>query len=768
MAGVYFGAAKLGLLVAVPHPNVTAVWAPSGIALAAILLYGWRLLPGVALGAFAANASTAVSLLTAAGIAAGNTLEAFLGAFLLQRLGGFRCAFTRFGHVLGLFGLAAMGSTTVAATIGTLSLWAGGSLSWGEHGWVWMTWWVGDALGIIIVTPLILVWADRSYANLSGRWLGEALMLLFALAIVNAIVFHGGHIGADFDYALTYLLITALLWIALRLSQREAVTAAFIVSALAIWGTTHGIGPFAPNSPIARLVLLDGFLAMVAFMTLVSSVASLQRKQAEEALRRAHTELEARVEERTTELAGVNEKLRADIIEREQIERALRQSEQRLQALANYDALTDLPNRVLFMERLNHALARAHRSKQEIAVLFLDLDGFKHVNDSLGHDIGDLLLKAVAKELLACVRDSDTVARLGGDEFALILEDVARAGSAHRVAQKILRTLTRPMKVAGHELFSTTSIGISLYPRDGDNAPGLLKCADAAMYLAKKNGNSYRHYSPALGAKLSRRLALERELRRALMRDEFVLHYQPQVEVASGQIDAVEALIRWRRPGSNRLVLPLEFIPLAEETGLIIPIGEWVLHAACAQMQAWRTLGLASARVAVNVSARQFEWENMGKVIEDVLRETSLDYSCLELELTESILQSAEAERTLAALKKTGISIAVDDFGAGYSSLRYLQRFAVQKLKIDRSFMHKVPKHPDNTAITTAIIAMARSLNLRVTAEGVETGEQLAFLRTSQCDAAQGYLLSTPAPAEDLTKLFAAKERLVSLPHVRV
>ncbi len=432
-----------------------------------------------------------------------------------------------------------------------------------------------------------------------------------------------------------------------------------------------------------------------------------------------------------------------------------KRAEQNLLYLANYDTLTELPNRVLFMDRLTHALAVASRHKRKVAVLFLDLDGFKHINDTLGHEAGDRLLKTVAGRLVACMRSSDTVARFGGDEFVLILADVARAADASRVAQHILETLSKPLELDGNELFVTTSIGVSFYPRDAQEPQGLLKNADTAMYLAKKGGNSYQHYSSDLGVKASHRMTLERELRRALGRDEFVLHYQPQIELASGQVDTVEALLRWRRPDSGQLMPPMEFIPLAEERGLIVPIGEWVIRAACAQLQAWRSAGLAPVRLALNISARQFRQKNIQKVFDRALKTSDLDHSCMEVERTESLLQTEPAERILPALRAAGITIAIDDFGTGFSSLSYLKRFPVHKLKIDRSFTHSLPQHTDNAAICRAIVAMAHSLNLKVTAEGVETEEQLAFLRTLDCDAVQGYLLSRPLPAEEFSRQLA-------------
>lgn len=435
-----------------------------------------------------------------------------------------------------------------------------------------------------------------------------------------------------------------------------------------------------------------------------------------------------------------------------------------LNYLANHDALTGLPNRTLFHDRLMQALARAYRQDKLVAVLFIDLDRFKRINDTLGHSIGDLLLGVVAQRLETCVREGDSVARLGGDEFALILESIVQASDVTRITKKVLDSLFKSFELEGHELFITTSIGISLYPVDGRDPQTLLKNADTAMYLAKEQGrNHYRYYSRTMGAKASKRLALENGLRHALEREEFVLHYQPQVDLESGRIIAVEALLRWRHPESGKLILPARFVPIAEETGLIVPIGAWVLRTACAQNKAWQSLGLPPIRVAVNLSARQFYQQNVKEIIAQALNETGLDPNCLELELTESILQTEETAVMLRILNRTGIQIAIDDFGTGYSSLSYLKRFPIYKLKIDRSFMHHVPQDRDNAAITTAIISIAHDLSLKVIAEGVETIEQQVLLRSLHCDEIQGYLYSRPLCSEEATKLLSKNESLAAV-----
>ena len=472
-----------------------------------------------------------------------------------------------------------------------------------------------------------------------------------------------------------------------------------------------------------------------------------QRDAAERALKRAQRTLEQRVEERTLELARVNAGLQAEVAER-------RLADQRVVHMAHHDALTGLPNRTLFADRVGQAIARAHRRDGKIAVLFLDLDRFKNVNDSLGHAIGDLLLTAVAERLTNCLREEDTAARLGGDEFIISLPDVADAGEAARVAARILGELAKPFTIAEHQLHADGSIGIALYPTDGDTAETLMRNADTAMYHAKESGRAnYQFFSAQMTERVSRRLSTETDLRRALEHGEFALHYQPLIDLAEGRVSGAEALLRWPQ-NEHRLMSPSEFIPIAEDTGLIIPLGEWVLLEACSQAQAWqvRHPGL---KISVNLSARQFRQKDLIGMIERVLGETGLAPALLELELTESMLMH-HAEETigiLTRLDEMGVRLAIDDFGTGYSSLSYLKRFPIHSLKIDRSFVRDISTDPDDAAIVTAIVAMARSLDLSVTAEGVETDEQAAFLRSLACHHAQGYHFGRPMPAQE----FAAR-----------
>jgi diguanylate cyclase (GGDEF)-like protein/PAS domain S-box-containing protein len=431
---------------------------------------------------------------------------------------------------------------------------------------------------------------------------------------------------------------------------------------------------------------------------------------------------------------------------------------------AQHDSLTGLPNRVLLNDRIGQAIASAARYSRQIAVLCLDLDGFKHLNNSLGRSIGDRLLQSVAKRLQGCVRTSDTVSRLGGDEFVVLLSEAEQWEDAAFIAGRMLESVAQAYSIDGHDLHVTASIGVSLFSEDGPDAETLIKNADNAMYQAKQNGHqSYQFFKPEMNVRAVERQSLEEGLRRALERQEFLLHYQPKISLRTGAITGAEALIRWRHP-TRGLVSPAEFIPVAEECGLIGPIGDWVLHEASTQARAWVHAGLPVATMAVNVSAMQLRDGNFLEGVFAVLKDTGLDGRSLDLELTESVLMN-HAESTasiLRALREAGIRVTIDDFGTGYSSLSYLRRFPIDAIKIDQSFVSQIAGAGDDEAIVTAVIGMARSLKLRVIAEGVETQEELVFLRTHRCDEAQGYYFSRPVVPEEFAKLLETEK---SHPH---
>jgi len=429
--------------------------------------------------------------------------------------------------------------------------------------------------------------------------------------------------------------------------------------------------------------------------------------------------------------------------------------ESRLDHLAHHDALTNLPNRLLCLARLEHELQVAQRSDEQIGVLFLDLDMFKNINDSMGHAKGDNLLKQVAMRVQENIRGEDTFARLGGDEFVMITGTIKSRQDVALVAENTLALLSRPFFVDEQEVFISASIGISIYPADGKDSDTLLRNADVAMYRAKSQGRSnYQFYTPALTTQVQERLTIETYLRQALKKNELLLHYQPQYSLETQQIIGVEALLRWDHPELG-MVGPDRFIPVAEETGLIVSIGEWVLKTACRQLKAWQDAGCAPGRMAVNLSARQFWKPGLAKVVQSTLIETGIEPGSLDLELTESIIMhdTAIVSDTLAAMHETGVELSIDDFGTGYSSLSYIRRFPLDRLKIDRAFVRDIMTNPDDAEMIVSIIALGHSMKLKVLAEGVETKEQLMYLQAQGCDEVQGFYFSKPLPADELGTL---------------
>ena len=439
------------------------------------------------------------------------------------------------------------------------------------------------------------------------------------------------------------------------------------------------------------------------------------------------------------------------------IERKL--SDRHLRYLSHHDKLTGLANRELFKDRLAQAVARAERSGNLVALLFLDLDRFKSINDMLGHLVADKLLVAVAERLKTCVRNVDTIARLGGDEFTIVLEDVATPFDAELVCRKVVGALEDPLEIEGQEIYATASIGVTFFPTDATEVTGLIRNADVAMYRAKEDGrNKYHLFTADLNARAVERLSIETALRHALDREELFLCYQPKVNLQTGRVLGVEALVRWQHPHRG-IVSPDEFVPVAEETGLIVPVGEWVLRQACEDALRWSRSGVEDVNVAVNLSARQFRQGDLLKTVDNIFCELSFDPNRLELEITESLLMddTEASEVALYDLKAFGLSIYLDDFGTGYSSLAYLKKFPIDGLKIDRSFIRDIPGDVDDEAITRAIVALSQALRLKVVAEGVETRAQLDFLNLEGCDEVQGYLFSKPLTYDRLVEWIRAR-----------
>ncbi|MBD2185423.1 putative bifunctional diguanylate cyclase/phosphodiesterase, partial [Aerosakkonema funiforme] len=443
---------------------------------------------------------------------------------------------------------------------------------------------------------------------------------------------------------------------------------------------------------------------------------------------------------------------------------------------AYHDLLTGLPNRTLLNERLSLALETAHKHRNKMAVMFLDLDRFKTINDTLGHAVGDRLLQSATQRLKSCLRVDDTIARWGGDEFTLLLPEINGIEDATKIAQRIIDVLKPAFDIEGHQLYITSSIGIAIYPQHGQDAHTLLINADAALYRAKAEGrNNYQIYTPAMNSQASELLELENSLHQAIQEQQFVVYYQPQVNVNTGEITHMEALVRWQHPQLG-LISPKTFITLAEENGLIFAIGTWVLQTACAQNKAWQDAGLPKVRIAVNLSVRQFQQPSLVETVAQVLQETKLAPEFLELEITETIaMQNVDFSRAkIAQLQRMGVRIALDDFGIGYSSLNYLKKFGFDTLKIDRAFVRDLENDPQSAAITSAIIALGRGLNLSVVAEGVETVEQMNCLRSLNCEEMQGFLFSHPLSAEEASQLLVdnfrsqiANFRLNSICHLK-
>ena len=436
-----------------------------------------------------------------------------------------------------------------------------------------------------------------------------------------------------------------------------------------------------------------------------------------------------------------------------------KKDEERIHYQANYDTLTDLPNRSLFHDRLNQSLPSMMRLKAKLGLMFIDLDGFKLINDTLGHDCGDILLQETSNRLSECIRDGDTVARLGGDEFTVIMPNLHDPQNAPLLAQRILDGLNKPFDLKGQEAFISCSIGITIYPDDATEAADLIKNADAAMYRAKEQGKAnYQFFTADLNEDVKERLVLKTGLNKALERNEFVLHYQPKLDINSGRVNSCEALMRWVNDDLG-MVSPVRFIPIIEETGQVVEIGEWALRTACEQHIAWREQGLPPLRIAVNLSARQLREVSFVKIVEDILKETGVEPDGLEIEITESMLMSDSAKAVVALdqLHDMGLHVAMDDFGTGYSSLSYLKRFPIDTIKIDRSFVNDITTSPDDAEIIRTIITMGQTLNRKIVAEGVETEDQLELLRSYRCDEIQGYIFSRPLPADGMMAFFEEK-----------
>jgi len=842
---LYVLSAELGLQLAIVHDNVTAIWPPSGIALAALLIFGMRLWPAIAAGAFAVDLIAGLPLAPALGIATGNTLAAVAGALLVKKLVRDEHPLDTLRGVLVLIIGGGLAATMISATVGTTTLLDAGLASRPEYSAIWLTWWLGDTGGVMLFTPLLLAWQSRPRLDWSAQRTLEAVFLLLSTLLVTQLVFGRSSPLAVNHYPLAFLPLTTLIWAAVRFGKHGVTLGLFLVAASAVTGTVGGSGPFVRADINESLLLMQAFMGVASIAALLLTASLSERQQTQLQLDRYHRVqasnlghiLETSLNEiymfepQSLGFLNVNlgardnlgysmEELRqltAVDIKPQYTEKQFRQmiepllngteqllqfetvhqrkdgtsypvevnlqlsrsgtdpvfvaiilditerhhSQQRLDHMAHHDALTNLPNRFLFSDRLTHALQHCERDGRSLALMFLDLDGFKKINDSLGHPTGDDLLQQVAERLLAAARKGDTVARLGGDEFTIVLEDLDDTKIVPEIARRILESMARPFDVSGREVFLGASIGISMYPQDGHDVTALMKYADVAMFQAKKDGgNKHQFYLADMTVAANQRLALETDMRHSLENDDFTVHYQPQVSLENDCIVGVEALVRWQHP-QHGMLPPNMFIPVAEESGLIEALGEWVMRVACKQVREWQETTGVLIPVAVNLSGHQIR-DTLAQTVENILQETGLEPRYLELEITESCIMSHTDETIdcLHRLRQLGVQLAIDDFGTGYSSMSQLKRLPIDKLKIDRSFVRDVPQDSNDMEIIKAIIALGHALDMTVIAEGVETAEQRTFLARHDCDVMQGYLFSRPKPAGEIEPLLLSESCL--------
>jgi diguanylate cyclase (GGDEF)-like protein len=704
----YWLAAFLSLKISTYVAGVAAaVWLAAGIAAFASLRFGAPAVLGVLLGSFAAN-SMILPPGPALAISCGAAMGAMLMVYVARKLGPFSMALDYVGSVAKFaLVIAPLGSVT-SAVIGSVTLYGFNILPLEQFGRAFWVWWLGDILGIYLLGPLLLTASRWDLLPTSRRARIEGLVLILAMLLLTRLMIQYVVPMRPAEIVL-FVMLPGVLWAALRFSITGASLAIFLAAPIVLGMALVSYGGINPTSSPQDVFGLQISMIVMALGGLFVASALTER----------------------------------------------RYSEMRLDMLANHDPLTGLPNRSYFQDFLGHTLARAQREQMQVSLLFIDLDRFKHINDTRGHEVGDQVLRIVAGRLDEQLRADDFVARLGGDEFAVVLMHPATSRAASRVANKLIQALSESFKIEQRRYAIGASIGISVYPDDAQDANTLLRQADLAMYQAKQRRSGFEYYSDELNTRAQQQLMLENGLRQALDRKELALVFQPKVDLASGRVVGLEALIRWMsRSGS--LIGPGHFIPVAEETGLIVPIGRWVIRAACEQWVAWRDAGLDPPPVAVNLSPRQFGDERLADDIDAIVQETGMDTAYLEVEVTESAAME-NPERTFAmleALRQRGLHVYIDDFGTGYSNLGQLKRMPIDALKIDKSLIDDVLFEGDAAEIATAVIRLAHTLNMRVVAEGVETPEQMAFLKARDCDEIQGFVVARPMPPEKISALF--------------
>jgi diguanylate cyclase (GGDEF)-like protein/PAS domain S-box-containing protein len=827
----YFVAGKLGLALAYLNSSATPVWPATGIALAALLLLGNRAWPAIFVGAFLVNVTTTGTIASSLGIAVGNTLEAVVGASLVRRFAGGRHAFDRARDVFKFALLAALGSTTISATIGVASLALVGHARPVDLGSIWLTWWFGDAVGDLVVAPVLLLWSAKPLRPWKERRALEGAVVFALLLAVGGMVFWGLLPFRSKNYPLEFLCLPLLLWAAFRLGRRDAAFASLLLSAVATWGTIEGVGPFERDVRNESLVLLQAFIGVVALTTTALAAVVAERRRVQQSLALLESAVDNAAEgifiltpDRGRGLplvTFVNEGFRrvtglepADVIGEPatvlplsddaekfaKLRRALYSGERfqadtirvqrrdgtsgslELQLLpvpegapapshwvgvlrdvttrvahlevlehqALYDSVTGLPNRSLLRDRLDQAIRKAGRDQASLALFVMDIDRFKEINDTFGHQFGDVLLKEFGLRLRGVLRAVDTVARIGGDEFAVLLPSAGSGTDASLMAEKIQAALGKPFVIDGQTLEVSASIGIALCPQDGDDWTTLLRCADVAMYAAKQSSEGYVIYSAGEDAFGVNGLTLIRELRSGVEGSQLRLAYEPQLDVKSRRASAVEAIVRWQHPRRG-LLMSRQFLPAAERTGAIKPVCDWALETALAHCRVWHEAG-RPVRVAVNVSGRNLRDPLMLERLSKLLVGAKLDPAYLKLEISEDSLVG-DPHGAIAALwrvKETGVRLAIDDFGSRESSLASLKKMPVDEIKIAGAFVRAMARDAQDAAIVRSLIELGHRLGRQVVAQDVEDAASWEMLSEYGCDLAQGRYVSPALPRAEL------------------
>jgi len=824
---LYFLSAHLSLQLATVEGIISPVWFAAGFALAGVLLHGYRVLPGIWIGGLTALLMHQLPPVSAAVIASGESLAALLAALLLKRIGPPHKLLSNTRNTLSLILYGVLAAPLVSALTGVAMLFFSAALDDGNLPHTLFAWWAGEATGSILVAPFVLAWRTQT-AGKATRHKWELAALAATTLFTGALLF-GGILPAA--YPISYLPFPLLAWSILRFKHRTATTLLLTISAIALWGTLSGNGPFILPDTDHAMILLQFYIAVLCITALMVKAAISERQQITSRLALAgkvitHSPDGIIVTDPRGIILSGNPAFfqntgfqKSDIIGKSiqqltsvhhsddfftNIWRQLRstghwegeiwnrnnsgeilpqwlhltaitdsnrhtthylgiysdvshqkQIQERIHRLAYYDILTGLPNRQLFTDRLNQAIKYSGRHSRRLALFLLDLDRFKNINDTLGHSIGDKILQMTAERLSKYIRQTDTLARLGGDEFTIVVQDINEDFDAILVAEKVVKAFQDPLNVEGHELFITPSIGISVFPNDGNTSDELTKHADTAMYRAKElGGNGFQFFAADMSDPVRWNLTVENALRRAIEQESIQILYQPQFDLRSGNIIGLEALARWHHKGPEETP-PETFIKVAEDTGLIHRMGDQIIESACRQAVQRANEGYNNLRVAINISPLQLKQADFPERLRRIIDKYGISPKMIELEITESSLMENAGimENLINLLSVQGFKIAVDDFGTGYSSLSYLKRLSIDRIKIDSSFIQEIPGNNNDAAICRAIISMAHNLKLRVIAEGVESEAQMEFLRQERCDEVQGFIYSQPVGPSEVSEM---------------